>query len=69
MRNFKQGDLVLIAYENTPRGQWPMGLIEKCDADSDGLVRTAIIRTNNGSLKRDIRKLCLLEGVVDNDNR
>ena len=64
-RYFKKVDLVLVANENTPRGRWPMGLIEECQVDSDELVRTVIVRTINGIFKRDVRKICLLEGVDD----
>ena len=62
-RNFVKEDLVIIVTECVPKGQWPLGLIEETIEDSDGMVRTVVVKTSNGRLKRDIRKICLLEGV------
>ena len=62
-RNFKIGDLVLVAAETTTRGKWPMGVVDAVEMDADGLVRTAMVRTNNGKMRRDVRRLCLLEGA------
>ena len=60
-RNFKIGDLVLIVDEQTPRGVWPMGIIEDVKTSNDGLVRSAKIRTKSSSFVRPITKLVLLE--------
>ena len=62
-RNFAVGDLVLVVDEKTPRGRWPMGLIEEVFLDSHGHVRSAKVKTATSVYRRDIRKLCLLEGV------
>ena len=59
--NFSPGDIVLVTSENTTRRCWPMGIIELCHMDNDGLVRTADVRMVNKIVTRDIRKLCLLE--------
>ena len=64
-RNFTVGDLVLVVDEKTPRGRWPMGLIEEVFPDSNGYVRSVKVKTATSVYvyRRDIRKLCLLEGV------
>ena len=62
-RNFAVADLVLVVDEKTPRGRWPMGLIEEVFPDSKGYVRHVKVKTAASVYKRDIRKLCLLEGV------
>ena len=56
-------DLVLVVDEKTPRGRWPMGLIEEVFPDSHGHVRSVKVKTATSVYRRDIRKLCLLEGV------
>ncbi|CAH8551523.1 unnamed protein product [Dicrocoelium dendriticum] len=61
-RNFRPGDVVLVSSEASSRGTWPLGVIESCTDSGDGLVRTAVVRTKEGLYKRDVRKLCLLEG-------
>jgi hypothetical protein len=61
--NFAVGDLVLVVDEKTPRGRWPMGLIEEVFPDSNGYVRSVKVKTATSVYRRDIRKLCLLEGV------
>ena len=61
--NFKVGDLVLMIDEATSRGKWPKAIVVEVLPDNKGLVRRVCVRTADGSiLRRDIRKLCLLEG-------
>ncbi|XP_028517549.1 uncharacterized protein LOC110247780 [Exaiptasia diaphana] len=61
-RNLQDGDLVLIADENTPRGKWPIGKVTKVNKGRDGLVRSACLSTSSGSMvTRPITKLCFLE--------
>ena len=62
-RNLAVGDLVLITDQHSPRGQWPMGIVEEVMADRDGDVHQATVRTARCILTRDIRKLCLLEAA------
>ena len=59
--NLSPGDLVLIRHEHTPRGQWPLGLIQRVFPGSDGLVRSVQVRTASGDYERPITKICLLE--------
>ena len=62
-RNFAIGDLVLVVDEKSLRGHWPTGLIEEVFPDSHGHVCHVKVRTATSVNTRDIRKLCLLEGV------
>ena len=64
-RNFQCGDLVLLLHENTPRCQWPLGVVTQTNAGSDGLVRSVEVRTKSGLYTRPIHKLCLLEAIID----
>ena len=65
LRNFKEGDMVLIATGDQPRGQWPLGRVLEVMPGADGLVRRVRIKTMTRELVRSTDKLCLLEGVVD----
>ncbi|KAK4468963.1 hypothetical protein MN116_000099 [Schistosoma mekongi] len=61
-RNLKEGDVVIISTDGATRGYWPLGIILKCEIDKDNLVRTVTVRTKDGTIRRDVRKVCLLEG-------
>ena len=63
--NLKSGDLVLIQKTGTPRGYWPKGVVESTFPSADGMVRQVMVRTTQGSIRRDVRSLCLLEGALD----
>ena len=39
--NLKINDVVLVVDEDSPRGQWPLGLVVNVETSSDGLVRAA----------------------------
>ena len=61
-RNLTEGDIVLMVKDDSPRGQWPLAMVEETFPDSNGHVRQVVIRTANQSrYRRDVRKLCLLE--------
>ncbi|XP_041461181.1 uncharacterized protein LOC121412436 [Lytechinus variegatus] len=60
-RNFEPNDLVLIADDNFPRGQWPLGRVVETYPDKQGRVRQVEVRVGSKILKRPISKLCLLE--------
>ena len=66
-RNLKPGDVVLLLSEGFNNREWPLGLITDVKESDDGLVREATVRTARGLFRRDVRKLCLLEGVDDHD--
>ena len=59
--NVEVGDLVLLAHENKPRGQWPKAIVEQTFPDEKGHVREVIVRTSKACYRRDIRKLYMLE--------
>ena len=42
------GEVVLLKDENTPTQMWKLGHVHDLIQSADGLVRTAIVRTNTG---------------------
>ena len=59
--NVKQGDVVLVCDENTPRSLWPLGLVVEVKLGRDGIVRTIRVRTKSTELVRPITKIVMLE--------
>lgn len=60
--NLVPKDLVLILDQDQPRGHWPLGLVKETFPDSQGCIRQVVVRTaNQKHLRRDVRKICLLE--------
>ena len=55
------GDVVLVADENIPRGQWPLGKVISVKIGQDGCVRSCVIKTHTSQIIRPVTKLCLLE--------
>ena len=53
----KEGDLVWLLHEFTPRGIWPMARIAKCHNGLDGRARSFKIKTSTGVLNRSAVKL------------
>ena len=43
--NIQKNDLVLLREENTPRGLWPLGIVDEVNYSKDGLVRSAKVKT------------------------
>ena len=64
--NLQLNDLVLVMEEDSPRGQWPLGLVTAIEHSSDGCVRAATVRCNDKEKRRPIHKLVLLERHSDN---
>ena len=65
-RNLKPEDLVLVIDEQTKRGHWPKAIVQEVMPDSNGLVRRVHVRTaESRNLIRDIRKIFLLEGSME----
>ena len=56
----KVGDIVLI-HDDTPRVQWKLAMFEEVNKGTDGLIRSAIVRTASGRTNRPIAKLYPLE--------
>ena len=63
-RNMAVDDVVLLAADDTPRGYWPLAVVQEVFAGKDGVVRSALVRTATGTYKRPCTKICLLEGQV-----
>ena len=55
------GDLVLVAEDNLPHGRWNLGRVVKTFPGNDGLIRTVEVQMKQGTFKRPVVKLCLLE--------
>ena len=55
-RNLRVGDVILIADENYPRGAWPLVRVVKVVTGSDGLARSATVRTTSTVATRSRRK-------------
>ena len=60
-KNLKEGNVVLVAEPNQPRGIWPLGRIVSTHPGQDGMVRAVTVRTQYGEYNRPITKLCFLE--------
>ena len=59
-RNLQNGDIILIKEDTLPRNMWAMGRVVEVDEDSQGMVRSAKVKTKDGELRRPIQKLVLL---------
>ncbi|XP_046560553.1 uncharacterized protein LOC124269568 [Haliotis rubra] len=59
-RNMQVDDIVLIMDQNIPRLQWPMGRVIATESDKRGHVRSVVLRTLKGELRRPVHKLVLL---------
>ncbi|KAH7701188.1 Integrase core domain containing protein [Aphelenchoides avenae] len=58
----KIDDVVLIEYENVPRGRWKYGVITKLYQSSDGQTRSVQLRNSKGNyLNRPVARLYPLE--------
>ena len=64
-RNLKVGDLVMVMSENIGSVNCPMAIVTEVFTQHDGLVQDITVKMSKGLLKRDVRKLCLLEGADD----
>ena len=62
--NLRVNDLVLLAEDQLPRGQWPLGRVEDVFPSIDGRVRTVKVKTSRGSYTRPAHKVCILEESV-----
>ncbi|OON16428.1 hypothetical protein X801_07762 [Opisthorchis viverrini] len=61
-RNLKEFDVVLVVSDGVQRKMFSLGIVTSCEVGSDGIVRTGSAKTATGTIRRDIRRLCLLEG-------
>jgi hypothetical protein len=59
-QNVRIGDLVLLVEENVPTNKWPLGRIIDLYYGSDKKVRVVQVKTQGGTFKRAISKICVL---------
>ena len=59
--DIRQGDIVLVAEQNIPRGQWPLSRVIEVNVGRDGHVRSCLIKMRKSQIVQPITKLCLLE--------
>ena len=64
--DIKVGDLVLIKDPDLPPLHWKLGRIKEVHPGSDNKVRVVTIKTQTGTLKRPIHKICKLP--MDDDS-
>lgn len=58
--NVNVGDLVLLVEENLPTYKWPLGRIIDVYYGDDKKIRVVKIKTESGTFKRAISKICIL---------
>ena len=63
--NLKPNALVLLMDDSAPRGHWSLGRVLEVYPGSDGMVRTAKVKTKDSVYIRPIQKLCLLENDLE----
>ena len=63
---------MVLLQDNSPRLQWPLGLVEEVFPGRDGVIRTVQVRAKSDSFVRSVEKLHMLElqrtETVANDN-
>ena len=64
----KKGDVVLLEESGRKRYLWPLGIIDEVFYSHDGLVRSAKVRTREGTWHRPIQKIYKLEEPDGNDD-
>ena len=57
----KEGDIVLIHEDVTPRMHWKLGRITQLQPSRDGHVRAALVKTGDSEISRPIVKLYQIE--------
>ena len=63
----KIGDIVLVSEDKTPRGKWPLARVIGTFPGRDNVIRTVMLQTSKGKLKRPIQRCCKLELVEHTD--
>uniref|UniRef100_A0A8D8SN73 Integrase catalytic domain-containing protein n=1 Tax=Cacopsylla melanoneura TaxID=428564 RepID=A0A8D8SN73_9HEMI len=59
--NIEVGTVVLLKEDNVPAMHWPLGIVvEVFPSKTDGIVRSASVKTKTGIFKRPVVKLCPL---------
>lgn len=63
--NLKVGQLVIIKADNIAPTYWAMGRITQIHKSSDNKVRSIVLKTQTGQLKRSVRKVCVLPDEIE----
>ena len=67
-RDLKVKDLVLVADDRYPRGQWPLGLVLEVHPSPDNHIRSVKVKVGDTIKWRPISRLCLLEAAEQNSD-
>ena len=59
-RSLVEGDVLIIWEENAPLNAWSLALVVRVEPDSQGLVRSAVVRTRETTLRRLVNQLVLI---------
>ena len=59
--NLKEGSIVLIKEDKSPRLHWPLGVIVELFPGKDGVIRSANVKTSKGVICRPVQRLHNLE--------
>ena len=54
------GDMVWIVENNTPRGVWPVGRVQKVNEGKDYVVRSCLVKTSRGGFVKPAVTLSLI---------
>ena len=67
-RNLRINDVVLLVDKQTPRDQWPLGIIVGVTEGEDNLVRRVTVKTaKSDALDRHVAHIVLLEATPDEE--
>ena len=58
--NLKVGTLVTVKFDDQPPGTWPLARVLQVFPDSEGRVRTVLLKTASGQVKRSVHHICPL---------
>jgi hypothetical protein len=57
-RQFKVGDIVLVADTSVARGKWNLARIVEVYPGRDGVIRNMRLKTNSGEYQWSVQKCC-----------
>ena len=72
LKPLKKSDLVWLIEDSDKRGYYNLGRVTETIDGSDGVIRSAIVQTNDGVYKRPVEKLAPVQpgkGVFAKENR
>ena len=59
-KSLEEGEIVLVVFPDSPRGEWPLGRVVCVDPGKNHLVRVAQIKIGTKLYTRPITRLCPL---------